>query len=150
MCIFGIYLGDIPCNIHHICFPIYLDKKSSLCTPSSLHHVHMQLSTPYITLYCCFHGRIMSIQFPAQSLHTVHSLVSPIIFPNHMIDRYKLYGIDLEIDIELFTEGIFEFGRIRRDTGPFPCGLCSFLIPGGLDREIEAIFKKHFQTIRNF
>ena len=92
----------------------------------------------------------MSIQFPAQSLHTLHSLVWPVVSPNHMIDRYKLYGIELEIDIQLFTEGIIEFGGIRGDTGPFPCGLCSFLIHGGLDRGIQVIFKKLYQTICNF
>ena len=140
----------IPCKHHHSCFTICLDCMSSFCSLSSLHQVHIQLSMPNISLYCCLLGRIMSIQFPVQSLHTLRTLVSPIIFPNDMIDRYELYGIDLEIDIKLFTEGIFDFGRIRGDTGSFPCGLYSFLIPGGLDKGIEGKFKKLFQTTCNF
>ena len=121
-----------------------------LCTHSPLQRVHILLFPPILGCPRCSGDHILSTQFLARSLHILPPLLSSITLATQIPDDCKLYGIDLRIDIEVFTVGIFDIGRIGGDIWPFRCGLVLFPIPGGVDRGLECILKNVIGSSCNF
>ena len=74
---------------------------------------HCRVLCAYTAISVC---SVLPSQFPFQSLHTAYPLPSPTMCRNQIPDEHRLHAIALEIDIDNFTEGNFDFRRIGGDT----------------------------------